>query len=69
MKAAEQLPHKCASGPLCSTLIDGVKWLKKALEAIAAPHNLKKCQLSDAEEVLVDSKVYFFVRFVAFCIF
>ncbi|KAG6685054.1 hypothetical protein I3843_12G093300 [Carya illinoinensis] len=56
MKVAEQLPHKCASGPLCSSLIDGVKWLKKALEAIAAPHNFKRCKLSDAEEVLADSQ-------------
>lgn len=65
MKVAEQLPHKCASGPLCSSLIDGVKWLKKALEAIAAPHNFKRCKLSDAEEVLADSQVHFFVHGVA----
>uniref|UniRef100_A0A2N9J2S4 Zinc finger PHD-type domain-containing protein n=1 Tax=Fagus sylvatica TaxID=28930 RepID=A0A2N9J2S4_FAGSY len=55
MESAKQLPHTRASGPLCSLLIAGVKWLKKAAEAISVPHSFKRCRLSDAEEILAES--------------
>ncbi|KAE8055327.1 hypothetical protein FH972_012174 [Carpinus fangiana] len=56
VKDAEQLPHACASGPLCSSLVAGIRWLKQASEAITVPHlNFKRCNLSDAEEVLAGS--------------
>ncbi|XP_059443642.1 lysine-specific demethylase JMJ17 isoform X3 [Corylus avellana] len=57
VKDAEQLPHACVSGPLCSSLIVGIRWLKQASEAISLPHlTFKRCKLSDAEEVLADSQ-------------
>ncbi|RVW16302.1 hypothetical protein CK203_067733 [Vitis vinifera] len=52
MEYAEHLPVTCASSALCSSLIDGVKWLKKASEVIPVSCNGKICKLSDAEEVL-----------------
>lgn len=52
MENAEHLPVTCASSALCSSLIDGVKWLKKASEVIPVSCNGKICKLSDAEEVL-----------------
>ncbi|KAB1200329.1 Lysine-specific demethylase 5A [Morella rubra] len=52
MKVADQLSHARASGPLCSLLIEGVKWLKKASEVISVPRNLTRFKLGDAEEVL-----------------
>ena len=65
MKDAEQLPHACASGPLCSSLVAGIRWLKQASEAISVPHlNFKRCKLSDAEEVLADSQVFVFADYV-----
>ncbi|KAL5552082.1 hypothetical protein UlMin_002258 [Ulmus minor] len=56
MKVAEELPSIFASGTLCSSLIDGVKWLRQASEIVSARCNSKRCKLSDAEEVLTSSK-------------
>lgn len=64
MKDAEQLPHARASGPLCSSLIDGIRWLKQASKTISVPHNFKRCKLSDAEKVLADSQVFVFAHYV-----
>ncbi|CAH9137395.1 unnamed protein product [Cuscuta epithymum] len=49
------LPTIHASCKLCSTLFDGVKWLKKALE-VSARSNLSRSNLGDAEEVLRQSQ-------------
>ena len=54
MESVEQLPHSRASGPLCSSLIVGVKWFKKAAEAISVPRGFKRCNLSDVEEILAE---------------
>lgn len=65
MKDAEQLPHERASGPLCSSLIDGIRWLKQASEAISVPHfSFKRCKLSDVEEVLAVSQVFVFAHYI-----
>ncbi|XP_057511416.1 lysine-specific demethylase JMJ17-like [Actinidia eriantha] len=61
MEVAPHLPVTYASSSLVSLLIDGVYWLKKAAE-IRAPCSRRKFKLSDAEEVLEQSKrikVYF----------
>ncbi|PSS11412.1 Lysine-specific demethylase [Actinidia chinensis var. chinensis] len=61
MEVAPHLPVTYASSSLVSLLIDGVYWLKKAAE-IRAPSSRRKFKLSDAEEVLEQSKrikVYF----------
>ena len=58
MEYAEHLPVTCASSALCSSLIDGVKWLKKASEVIPVSCNGKICKLSDAEEVLSEVQVF-----------
>ncbi|KAL4603864.1 hypothetical protein ACB092_10G153600 [Castanea dentata] len=55
MESVEQLPHSRTSGPLCSSLIVGVKWLKKATEAISVPRGFKRCNLSDVEEILAEN--------------
>ncbi|PON84593.1 Autoimmune regulator [Trema orientale] len=56
MKAAEHLPGTLGSGRLWSSLIDAVKWLRQASEVVSAPSNSKRCNLSDAEEVLASSQ-------------
>ncbi|KAM7531266.1 hypothetical protein LguiB_034676 [Lonicera macranthoides] len=51
LEVGRHLPISYASCPLLSSLIDGVNWLKKALE-IPVPCNLTGFKLSEAEEVL-----------------
>lgn len=43
----------------------GVKWLQQASEVVSAPCSSKRCNLSDAEEVLASSQVLFFPLFVS----
>lgn len=57
MEHAEHLHSTFVSSALCSSLIDGVKWLKKALEVIPVASNHKRCKLSDVEEVLSELQV------------
>ncbi|KAK9276591.1 hypothetical protein L1049_006126 [Liquidambar formosana] len=54
MENAEHLPLEWASGALCSSFIDGVEWLRKALEVIPLSCNHKKCKLSDAEDIITE---------------
>ncbi|KAJ6326770.1 hypothetical protein OIU78_013786 [Salix suchowensis] len=56
MEAAENLSVISVSGTLWSALIDGVKWLRKALGVISLPGNYERCKLSDAEAVLAESQ-------------
>ncbi|CAN0841302.1 Lysine-specific demethylase JMJ17 [Linum grandiflorum] len=42
------------SSRLCSSLIDGVKWLLKALEVMSLRTNFERCSFSHAEEVLAE---------------
>ncbi|KAJ6703596.1 LYSINE-SPECIFIC DEMETHYLASE [Salix viminalis] len=56
MEAAENLSVISVSGTLWSALIDGVKWLRKALGVISLPGNFERCKLSDAEAVLAESQ-------------
>lgn len=46
-----------ASGVMWSLLMEGVKWLKQALEAIPGTCNYKQRKLSDAEELLSNFQV------------
>ncbi|KAA8522400.1 hypothetical protein F0562_013239 [Nyssa sinensis] len=55
MEVAGHLPVRCTSGALCSSLIDGINWLKKATE-VPMPCNHRRFKLSDAEEVLRQSQ-------------
>eukprot|EP00258_Populus_trichocarpa_P036652 XP_024452671.1 lysine-specific demethylase 5B isoform X1 [Populus trichocarpa] len=56
MEAAENLSVIGVSGTLWSALIDGVKWLRKALGVISLPGNFERFKLSDAEVVLAESQ-------------
>uniref|UniRef100_A0A5B7BX15 Putative lysine-specific demethylase 5B isoform X4 n=1 Tax=Davidia involucrata TaxID=16924 RepID=A0A5B7BX15_DAVIN len=55
MEVAGHLPATCTSSALCSSLIYGINWLKKATE-IPAPCNHRRFKLSDVEEVLGQSQ-------------
>ena len=57
MEVAPHLPVTYTLSSLVSLLIDGVYWLKKAAE-ICALCSHRKFKLSDAEEVLEQSKVF-----------
>lgn len=57
MKASELLSRTFASGILWSSLIDGLKWLRRASEVVSPHCNSKRCSLSDAVEVLAISQV------------
>lgn len=67
MSDAENSGCTYVSGALCGLLFEGVKWIKHATNVISAACNSKRCKLSEAEQVLTDSKVqslvfcYFFV--------
>jgi histone demethylase JARID1 len=61
MEAAENLSVIGVSGTLWSALIDGVKWLRKALGVISLPGNFERFKLSDAEVVLAESQVFKFM--------
>lgn len=63
MKVAEHLPGTFATGTLWISLMKGVKWLQQASEVVSAPCSSKKCNLSDAEEVLASSRVLIFPLF------
>ncbi|KAJ8766205.1 hypothetical protein K2173_021722 [Erythroxylum novogranatense] len=54
---AENLSASCVSGTFWSSLIAGVKWLKKAVRVISVPSKIERSSLSDAEEVLAESKM------------
>ncbi|KAJ7952318.1 Transcription factor jumonji (JmjC) domain protein [Quillaja saponaria] len=51
VKIAEDLSGTYASGTLLNSLVNGVYWLKRAIEVICEPHNCKQWKLSDVEEV------------------
>ncbi|XP_010545786.1 PREDICTED: lysine-specific demethylase 5C isoform X2 [Tarenaya hassleriana] len=54
LEAEEKLT--CPSSSLWSFLVEGIKWLKRALEVLSFPEDLRRCKLGDAEEILKDSK-------------
>lgn len=62
MKEKDQLSVTYPSSSFWCSLVDGVKWVKKALELTIVPFN-QRCNLSDAEEVLEESKVYILYPF------
>ncbi|XP_059661778.1 lysine-specific demethylase JMJ17 isoform X2 [Cornus florida] len=55
MQDAYHLPFTCASSALCSSLMDGINWLKKALE-IPLLCNCRRFKLDDAKEILLQSQ-------------
>lgn len=61
MDCAESLSVRCGLSKLWSLLINGAKWLKKALEAISFPCHSRRVTLSDVEEVLAASQVFKFI--------
>ncbi|XP_008437262.1 lysine-specific demethylase JMJ17 isoform X3 [Cucumis melo] len=56
MKVEEDTSCFFVSGVLWSLLLEGVKWLKQALEVIPGTCNSKQRKLSDAEELLSNSE-------------
>lgn len=58
MEVSNQLPATYASCTLYTLLIDGMNWLKNALE-ILPPCNDRQIKVDDAEEVLGLSQVFF----------
>lgn len=66
MKAADHLPRIFASGSLWRLLLDAVTWLRQASEVVSTRSDSKRCNLSDAEEVLASSQVLICSIFLAF---
>lgn len=58
MRVEEDNSCLYASGVMWSLLVEGVKWLKQALEVIPGTCNSKQRKLSDAEELLSNSQVF-----------
>lgn len=56
MRVEEDNSCLYASGVMWSLLVEGVKWLKQALEVIPGTCNSKQRKLSDAEELLSNSQ-------------
>ncbi|CAL0331986.1 unnamed protein product [Lupinus luteus] len=56
LEVAEGLSHSHVSSALLKVLVDGVEWLRRALEGIYGPHNSRKCKLTDVEDILTDYK-------------
>ncbi|XP_057978320.1 lysine-specific demethylase JMJ17 isoform X2 [Malania oleifera] len=56
-EAAEHLPLTCTSTALLSSLLDGVKWLKRASELVVVPCHYRRYKLTDAEEIKVESQM------------
>ncbi|XP_065858280.1 lysine-specific demethylase JMJ17 isoform X2 [Euphorbia lathyris] len=56
LEASENLSVAHISGSLFSSLTDGVKWLRKALEALCGPCEFARCQFSEAEEILLNAQ-------------
>ncbi|XP_043709984.1 lysine-specific demethylase 5A isoform X3 [Telopea speciosissima] len=48
----EHLPAMFSSSILESSLLDGARWLRKALRVVPEPYRQKRCKLNDVEEVL-----------------
>lgn len=59
LEAGIELPGTYASCNLRSSLAGGMTWLKRSLE-IVLPCNLRRFNLTDTEEVIQNSEVYFF---------
>lgn len=57
MEFGEQIPVTCASGALCSALLDGMRWVKRAVEVIHAPPTYRSCSSRDVEEILSECQV------------
>lgn len=69
MEVAEGLSHSPVSGALLKVLVDGVEWLRRALEGISGPRNSRRCKLTDIQDILTDYQVldcviFYFVYFV-----
>ncbi|KAI4315412.1 hypothetical protein L6164_028225 [Bauhinia variegata] len=56
LEVAEEIPHSCVSGTMLNMLVDGVEWLRRALEVISGPQNSRRCKLSDVEDILTGYK-------------
>lgn len=58
MEFVERIPVTCASGALCTVLLDGMRWVKRAVEVIHVPPTYRNCSLRDAEEILSSCQVF-----------
>lgn len=56
LEATEGLPYSCGSWALLNLLIGGVKWLRRALEALSGPHNSRN-KSSEVEDIIRDYQV------------
>lgn len=54
LEVVKGLSHSCVSGALLKVLVDGVEWLRRALEGISRPCNSRRCKLTDIEDILTD---------------
>lgn len=64
MEDAENLSISCASSTLLKSLYCGVQWLRSASEVIFISSKLKRCKLSDVEEVLTGYQV---LNYICLC--
>ncbi|XP_020978798.1 lysine-specific demethylase 5B isoform X1 [Arachis ipaensis] len=56
LEVAEGLSHSSVSGALLKVLVDGVEWLRRALEEISRPCNSRRCHLTEVQDTLNDYK-------------
>ncbi|XP_073220782.1 lysine-specific demethylase JMJ17 isoform X2 [Cicer arietinum] len=54
LEVGEGLSHSSASGILLKVLVNGVEWLRRALEGISRPCNSRRCKLTDVQDILTD---------------
>ncbi|CAJ2650651.1 unnamed protein product [Trifolium pratense] len=54
LDVVEGLSHSSVSGALLNVLVDGVEWLRRALEGISRPCNSRRCKLTDIQDILTD---------------
>lgn len=57
------LSHSSVSGALLKVLVDGVEWLRRALEGISRPCSSRRFKLTDIEDILTDYQACFCVIF------
>lgn len=57
LEVAEGLSHSSVSGAVLKVLVDGIEWLRRALEGISGPRNSGRFKLTDIQDILTEYQV------------
>lgn len=57
LEVAEGLSHSSVSGAVLKVLVDGIGWLRRALEGISGPRNSRRFKLTDIQDILTEYQV------------